>query len=152
MGKLPEYPHPAASSISSRIVVELGMLTAIMAAAAAVVGGFLASAVIAVTSFVFVTAVYVIWPITKPFLKFLYGLASGMIEIVAEKVGDLLSDGGITSKLYEIYAFGNVFSTLRVLVPIVVVFLSMALLLRFTLSRRPKNFRKWVSMYITFIE
>ncbi|KAL8154622.1 hypothetical protein AgCh_000106 [Apium graveolens] len=143
VGKLPEYPHPVASSISSRIVVELGMLTAIMAAAAAVVGGFLASAVVAVTSFVFVTAVYVIWPLTKPFLKFLYGLVSGMIEIVGEKVGDLLSDGGITSKLYEIYTFGNVFSTLRVLVPIVVVFLSMALLLRFTLSRRPKNFRKW---------
>lgn len=143
VGKLPEYPHPVASSISSRIMVELGMLTAIMAAAAAVVGGFLASAVLAVTSFVFVTAVYVIWPITKPFLKLLYGLVSGMIEIVGEKVGDLLSDGGITSKLYEIYTFGNVFSTLRVLVPIVVVFLSMALLLRFTLSRRPKNFRKW---------
>lgn len=143
VGKLPEYPHPVASSISSRIVVELGMLTAIMAAAAAVVGGFLASAILAVTSFVFVTAVYVIWPITKPFLKLLYGLVSGLIEIVGEKVGDLLSDGGITSKLYEIYAFGNVFSTLRVLVPIIVVFLSMALLLRFTLSRRPKNFRKW---------
>lgn len=146
VGKLPEYPHPVASSISSRIVVELGMLTAVMAAAAAVVGGFLASAVLAVTSFVFVTALYVIWPIAKPLLKLLYGLVSGMIEIVGEKVGDLLSDGGINSKLYEIYISGNVVTTLRLLVPIIMVFVSMALLLRFTLSRRPKNFRKWVSM------
>lgn len=122
------------------------MLTAVMAAAAAVVGGFLASAVLAVSSFVFVTAVYVIWPIAKPFHQLLYGLVSGMVEIVGEKVGDLLSDGVITSKLYEMYTFGNVFSTLRVLVPIIVVFLSMALLLRFTLSRRPKNFRKWVRL------
>ncbi|XP_017226438.1 probable inactive ATP-dependent zinc metalloprotease FTSHI 1, chloroplastic [Daucus carota subsp. sativus] len=143
VGKLPEYPHPVASSISSRIVVELGMLTAVMAAAAAVVGGFLASAVLAVTSFVFVTALYVIWPIAKPLLKLLYGLVSGMIEIVGEKVGDLLSDGGINSKLYEIYISGNVVTTLRLLVPIIMVFVSMALLLRFTLSRRPKNFRKW---------
>ncbi|RVX00769.1 putative inactive ATP-dependent zinc metalloprotease FTSHI 1, chloroplastic [Vitis vinifera] len=44
VGKLPEFPHPVASSISSRMMVELGMVTAVMAAAAVVVGGFLASA------------------------------------------------------------------------------------------------------------
>ncbi|MCD7450893.1 hypothetical protein HAX54_008953 [Datura stramonium] len=32
-GKLPEYPNPAASKISSRVMVELGMLTAVMTAA-----------------------------------------------------------------------------------------------------------------------
>ncbi|KAI7994444.1 hypothetical protein LOK49_LG11G02837 [Camellia lanceoleosa] len=97
VGKLPEYPHPVASSISSRMMVELGMLTAVMAAAAVVVGGLLASAV----------------------------------------------DGGIFSKLYEVYTFGGVSSSLEMLKPIMLVFLTMVLLVRFTLSRRPKNFRKW---------
>ncbi|MCE0480510.1 hypothetical protein HAX54_037439 [Datura stramonium] len=49
VGKLPEYPNPAASKISSRVMVELGMLTAVMTAAAVIVGAFLASAVFAVS-------------------------------------------------------------------------------------------------------
>ncbi|KAK6158444.1 hypothetical protein DH2020_005758 [Rehmannia glutinosa] len=40
VGKLPDYPHPVASKISSRMMVELGVLTAAMVAAAVVVGGF----------------------------------------------------------------------------------------------------------------
>ncbi|XWS38213.1 hypothetical protein CRYUN_Cryun19dG0111300 [Craigia yunnanensis] len=103
VGKVPEYPHPVASSISSRMMVELGMVTAVMAAAAVVVGEFLAAAVFAVTSFVFLTTVYVVWPIAKPFVKLF----------------------------------------LEMLKPITVVLLTMVLLVRFTLSRRPKNFRKW---------
>lgn len=143
VGKLPEYPHPVASKISSRMMVELGMLTAVMAAAAVVVGGFLASAVFAVTSFVFAMAVYVIWPIAKPFLKLFSGLIFGIIERVGDNIADLSSDGGVFSKLYKVYTFGGWASSLRMLRPILAVFLIMAFLLRFTLSRRPKNFRKW---------
>ncbi|XP_073138323.1 probable inactive ATP-dependent zinc metalloprotease FTSHI 1, chloroplastic [Henckelia pumila] len=143
VGKLPEYPHPIASNISSRMMVELGVLTAAMAAAAAVVGGFLASAVFAVTSFVFATAVYVIWPVTKPFIKLFLGLIFGILERVWENLADLFGDGGITSKLYEVYTFGGVSASIEMLKPIMLVFLTMVLLVRFTLSRRPKNFRKW---------
>nr|DAD17907.1 TPA_asm: hypothetical protein HUJ06_019370 [Nelumbo nucifera] len=143
VGKLPEYPHPVASSISSRIMVELGMVTTLMAAAAVVVGGFLASAVFAVTSFLFVVAVYIIWPLTKPFLKLVLGLVFGIAERILDNVVDVFADGGIVSKLKEFYTFGGVSSSLEMLKPIMIVFLTMVLLVRFTLSRRPKNFRKW---------
>ncbi|XP_052170629.1 probable inactive ATP-dependent zinc metalloprotease FTSHI 1, chloroplastic [Diospyros lotus] len=143
VGKLPEYPHPVASSISSRMMVELGMLTAVMAAAAVLVGGFLASAVFAVTSLVFVVAVYVVWPVAKPFLKLFLSLVFSISERVWDNFLDIFSDGGVSSKLYEVYTFGGVSASLEMLKPIMLVFLTMLLLVRFTLSRRPKNFRKW---------
>ncbi|MCD7450886.1 hypothetical protein HAX54_008946 [Datura stramonium] len=64
-------------------MVELGMLTAVMTAAAVIVGAFLASAVFAVTSFVFAVTV-------KEY----------------DKVVDVFTGGGIFSKLYEVYAGG----------------------------------------------
>lgn len=146
MGKLPEYPHPVASSISSRLMVELGMVTAIMAAAAAIVGGFLASAVFAVTSFIFVTTVYVVWPIARPFVYIFRGLILGIIENILDYIVDLSGEGGILSKFYEFYTFGGLSASLEMLKPITLVLLTMVLLIRFTLSRRPKNFRKWVTV------
>lgn len=146
MGKLPEYPHPVASSISSRMMVELGMVTAVMAAAAVVVGGFLASAVFAVTSFIFVATVYVAWPIAKPFFKLFLGVLSGILERVWDYVVDIFGNGGIVAKLYEFYTFGGVSASIQMLKPIMLVLLTMVLLVRFTLSRRPKNFRKWVNV------
>ncbi|KAK3024195.1 hypothetical protein RJ639_043772 [Escallonia herrerae] len=143
VGRAPDYPHPVASSISSRVMVELGVLTAAMAAAAVVVGGFLASAVFAVTSFVFALAVYVLWPVAKPFLKLFVGLTFGILERIGDKIVDIFSDGGIFSKLYEVYIFGGVSSSIQMLKPILLVFCTMVILVRFTLSRRPKNFRKW---------
>ncbi|KAL0331072.1 UNVERIFIED_CONTAM: putative inactive ATP-dependent zinc metalloprotease FTSHI 1, chloroplastic [Sesamum angustifolium] len=143
VGKLPEYPHPVASKISSRMIAELGVLTASMAAAAVFVGGFLASAVFAVTSFVFAVAAYVIWPVVKPFLKLILGLIFGALERIWENLADFLGDEGLRSKLYEVYAFGGVSASIEMLKPILLVFLTMVLLVRFTLSRRPKNFRKW---------
>ncbi|CAN4127238.1 unnamed protein product [Withania somnifera] len=143
VGKLPEYPNPAASKISSRVMVELGMLTAVMTAAAVIVGAFLASAVFAVTSFVFAATVYVMWPVAKPFLKLFFGLIFGILERVWDKIVDAFADGGIFSKLYEVYTFGGVSASIEMLKPIMLVFVTMVLLVRFTLSRRPKNFRKW---------
>lgn len=143
VGKLPEYPHPVAMQISTRIMVELGVLTAAMAAAAIVVGGFLASAVFAATSFVFAVALYVVWPITKPFLRLFLGLALGILETMWENVIEMFTDGWFVSKLNELYTLVGVSSGLEMLKPILLVFLAMVLLIRFTLSRRPKNFRKW---------
>lgn len=139
----PEYPNPVASSISSRIMVEFGMVTVVMAAAAVIVGSFLASAVFAVTSFVFVATVYIVWPVVKPFLKFFFGIISGIAESVGDKWADIFIDGGVVSKLQEFYIFGGVSASLQILRPIMLVLLIMVLLVRFTLSRRPKNFKKW---------
>ncbi|XP_020234785.1 probable inactive ATP-dependent zinc metalloprotease FTSHI 1, chloroplastic [Cajanus cajan] len=143
VGKMPEYPHPVASSISSRVVVELAVVTVFMCFAAIIVGGFLASALFAATSFVFVMAVYVAWPIAKPFLKLFLGLALAILEKIWDNIVDFFSDGGIFSKISEIYTFGGFSASLEALKPIMLVVLTMVLLVRFTLSRRPKNFRKW---------
>lgn len=144
MGKLPESPNPVASKISSRMLVELGLLTAAMAGATLVVTGLLASAIFAATSLAFVVASYLIWPMVKPFANFSIGIISGILERVSESVIDFFSYGGFFSKVKELYTIGGVSANFEVLKPILVVLLSMVLLVRFTLSRRPKNFRKWV--------
>ncbi|CAH2078121.1 unnamed protein product [Thlaspi arvense] len=143
VGKVADFPNPVASSISSRVMVELGMVSAVIAAAAVVVGGFLASAVFAVTSFAFVTVVYVVWPIVKPFLKLFLGIFLGAIERSWDYLVDVLADGGIFTRISDFYTFGGVSSSLEMLKPILLVVMTMVLLVRFTLSRRPKNFRKW---------
>ncbi|KAF6140822.1 hypothetical protein GIB67_042235 [Kingdonia uniflora] len=139
----PEYPHPVASSISSRMIVELGVLTALMVSAAAVVGGFLASAVFTVTTFLYGVAVYVVLPLARPIFKLTLGLISGILERIWDNLIDIFSDGGFFSKLNQLYTFGGVSASLEMAKPIMLVFFTMVLLIRFTLSRRPKNFKKW---------
>ncbi|XP_074317600.1 putative inactive ATP-dependent zinc metalloprotease FTSHI 1, chloroplastic [Silene latifolia] len=143
VGKFPEYPNPVASSISSRIMVEFGMVTIVLTAAALIVGSFLASAVFAATSFVFVATVYIVWPVVKPFLKIFLGVIFGILERMWDNLADSFSDGGVFSKISQIYTFGGVASSIEMLKPILIVLVTMVLLVRFTLSRRPKNFRKW---------
>ncbi|KAJ6823140.1 putative inactive ATP-dependent zinc metalloprotease FTSHI 1, chloroplastic [Iris pallida] len=143
VGKLPEYPHPVASSISSRVIVELGMVTTFIVAAAVVISGFVGSAVFAVASFLYAATIYVAWPLARPLLKLGLGIVSGILERIWEYVIDFYSEGGIISKLTEFYTFGGVSASLEMLKPIMTVLLIMVLLVRFTLSRRPKNFRKW---------
>ncbi|KAH7651683.1 P-loop containing nucleoside triphosphate hydrolase protein [Dioscorea alata] len=143
VGKLPEYPHPVASSISSRMMVELGMVTALIAAAAAVIAGFVASAAFAATSFLYAAAVYVVWPLVRPFVKLVLGIVLKILDRIWENFIDIFSDGGFFSRMYEFYTFGGVSASLEMMKPIMLVGLTMVLLVRFTLSRRPKNFRKW---------
>ncbi|KAG1346677.1 putative inactive ATP-dependent zinc metalloprotease FTSHI 1, chloroplastic [Cocos nucifera] len=143
VGKLPEYPHPVASSISSRVMVELGMITALIAVAGAVITGFVASAVFVVTGFLYAATFYVVWPLARPFLKLALGLVSNIAERIWEYIIDMFSEGGIFSKIYEFYTFGGISASLEMLKPIMLVLVTMVLLVRFTLSRRPKNFRKW---------
>ncbi|KAC9800209.1 hypothetical protein E3N88_45240 [Mikania micrantha] len=141
--KLPQYPNPVASSISSRVMVELGAVTAAIAAAAVVVGGFLASAAFAVTSFVYVGTVYAIWPIAKSFLIVPLEVVVGVLERMGDVILDMFIYGGISSKFYELYTFGIFSSAFKIARPMLLVGVCMVILLRFTLSRRPKNFRKW---------
>ncbi|XP_045822770.1 probable inactive ATP-dependent zinc metalloprotease FTSHI 1, chloroplastic [Trifolium pratense] len=143
VGIMSEYPHPVASSISSRVVAELGAVTVVVGLAAILVGGFLSAAVFVVTSFIFVATVYVAWPIAQPILKFFLRVAGSMLERVWDKIVDFFLDGGFLSKIYELCTVAGLASsaqTLAVTLPIVV---GMVLLVRFTLSRKPKNFRKW---------
>ncbi|KAJ0986117.1 hypothetical protein J5N97_004473 [Dioscorea zingiberensis] len=143
VGKLPEYPHPVASSISSRMMVELGMVTALIAAAAAVIAGFVASAAFAATCFLYAAAVFVVWPLVKPIIKLVLAIILNILDRVWENIVDMFSDGGFFSRIYEFYTFGGVSASLEMMKPIMLVGLTMVLLVRFTLSRRPKNFRKW---------
>lgn len=139
-----EYPHPVASSISGRVVAELAAVTVLVGVAAILVGGFLAAAVFAVTSFIFVTGLYVAWPIAKPILKLCLGVVLSMLERIWDNIVDFFMDGGLLSKVYELYTLGGLSSSFDVLKFVMPVVLGMVLLVRFTLSRKPKNFRKWV--------
>lgn len=143
VGKLPEYPNPVASAISTRIVAEFRTISITMAAAALIAASFLASFVVAVTSFVFVATVYVVWPIVRPFLKIILSIVSGIFERIWDNLL-VFSDRAVFSKLYEFYTVGGGSESLRMLRPIMLVLLTMVLLIRFTLSRKVKNFRKWV--------
>ncbi|KAL7597102.1 hypothetical protein Lser_V15G30269 [Lactuca serriola] len=143
VGKLPQYPNPVASSISSRVMVELGAATAAIAAAAVVVGGFLASAVFAATGFVYVGTTYVIWPMAKSLLSVPLEVVVGVLERMGDVILDMFFYGGISSKLNEMYRLGVFSSAFSIARPILLVGLLMVVLVRFTLSRRPKNFRKW---------
>lgn len=124
--------------------MELGAVTAAIAAAAVVVGGFLASAVLAATSFVYVGTVYAIWPIAKPFITVPVEVLVGVLEKMGDVIVDMFIYGGITAKLNELYTFGIFSSAFKIATPMLLVGVCMVILLRFTLSRRPKNFRKWV--------
>lgn len=142
VGKLPEYPNPVASAISTRIVAEFRTISITMAAAALIAASFLASFVVAVTSFAFVAIVYVVWPIVRPFLKIILSIVSGIFERIWDNLL-VFSDRALFSKLYEFYTVGGGSESLRMLRPIMLVLLTMVLLIRFTLSRKVKNFRKW---------
>jgi hypothetical protein len=139
-----EYPHPVASSISSRVVAELGAVTVVVGLAAILVGGFLSAAVFVVTSFIFVATVYVAWPIAQPILKFFLRVASSMLEKVWDKILDFFMDGGFLSKIRELCTLAGLASSARTLIVTLPIVVGMVLLVRFTLSRKPKNFRKWV--------
>ncbi|CAK8579351.1 unnamed protein product [Lathyrus sativus] len=143
VGKVSDYPHPVASSISSRVVAELGAVTAVVGSAAILVGGFLSAAVFVVTSFIFAATSYVVWPLAKPILKIFLGVALSMMDSVRDRVLDLIVDGGLLSKIYELFTFGGLSSTLQILAIALPIGVGMVLLVRFTLSRKPKNFRKW---------
>ncbi|GKA64489.1 hypothetical protein Tco_0764196 [Tanacetum coccineum] len=107
-------------------MVELGEVTAAIAAAVfVVVSGFLASAAFAV-AIVNVGTVYAIWP-SPSHLSLL----------------DLFIYGGIFSKFNELYTFGVFSSTFKIARPMLLVGVCMVILLCFSLSRRPKNFRNW---------
>lgn len=151
ISKLHEYPHPVASSITSRFLVELGMVTAVIAAAAAVIAGFAASAAFAVTSFLYAATAYVIWPLSKPVMKLALGIISSIAERIWENILDLFTEGGFFSRMYGFYTYGGVSASLQMLKPIMLVLVTMVLLVRFTLSRRPKNYRKWVIIFLLLL-
>lgn len=143
------HPHPVAAAISSRIISELGMLTALIATASVIVGGYVASVVFAVTSLFYAATLYIVWPLAKPLVKVIVGIASNAADRMLENVSDIISEGGIMTKLKEIYTLGGISTSLAMLGPVLLVFCTMVFVIRFTLSRRPKNFRQWVSISLS---
>nr|GEX98891.1 probable inactive ATP-dependent zinc metalloprotease FTSHI 1, chloroplastic [Tanacetum cinerariifolium] len=108
-------------------MVELGEVTATIAATVfVVVSGFLASVAFAV-AVVHVGTVYGIWPIAKPFLT---------IRLVSFMVG-------FPQTLMSCIRLGC-FLAFKIARPLLLIGVCIVILLCFSLSRRPKNFRKWV--------
>ncbi|GKF77873.1 hypothetical protein Tco_0230343, partial [Tanacetum coccineum] len=107
-------------------MVELGEVTAAIAAAVfVVVSGFFASAAFAV-------AIVHVLPSHFSLL-------------------DLFLYGGISSKFNELYTFGVFSSAFKIARPMLLAGVCMVILLCFSLSRRPKNFRKWLRyVFISF--
>ncbi|CAA0812076.1 FtsH extracellular protease family [Striga hermonthica] len=141
VGKTTEYTHPVASKISSRMMVELGVLTSTTAAAAVLVGGFLSSAVFAATSSVFVVTIYGVYFVVMPFVKLSLGLSLGILDRIWETIVDFFGAGGYTATLYEVYAIGGFSASFEKLRPILMILLLMVLVIRLTLSKKPRNFR-----------
>jgi hypothetical protein len=65
----PVMPHPVASSISSRVMIELTMITSVVTAAAFTVGGLVSAMVFAVTGLLAVIAIDFVWPLAFSLLK-----------------------------------------------------------------------------------
>ncbi|GER41528.1 ATP-dependent zinc metalloprotease FtsH [Striga asiatica] len=141
VGKRTEYRHPVASKISSRMMVELGVVTSAMSTAAIIVGVFLSSAVFAATSSVFAVTIYVIWPVVRPFVKLALGLFPEILDRIWENVVDFFGAGGFTATLCEVYAIGGVTASFQKLKPILLIFLLMVLVIRLTANKKPRNFR-----------
>uniref|UniRef100_A0A7C9CV06 Chloroplast protein-transporting ATPase n=1 Tax=Opuntia streptacantha TaxID=393608 RepID=A0A7C9CV06_OPUST len=129
VGKLTDYPNPVTSAISSRVIAEFGTISIVMAAAALIVASFLASAVYVVTGFIYVAAVYVFWPILRPFLQMILGTVSQIFEIIWDNI-PVLSDREVFSKLCEFYTFGGGSASLRTLRPIMITVLILFLIVR----------------------
>lgn len=139
-------PHPVASSISSRVMIELTMITSVVTAAAFMVGGLLSAMVFAVTGLLAVIAIDFVWPLVFSLLK----AVSVLFLMCAKEVWNILvtvgSMGGLLGRYPKISVFlasGGFWAMLQAAFYIVIIILAMTVLIRFTIVRRPKDFRKW---------
>ncbi|KAL3680757.1 hypothetical protein R1sor_023713 [Riccia sorocarpa] len=144
---LPNAPHPAASSISARLVMEVGVLVSIISATAAVVGSFMARMGLSAMGALRYTVVNIIWPLMLPLLRPVYNLAvtilGGIWNVFVAVVTGQRGPGWLVAEAYRMWKSGVLLSSARTLGAIVFVVVAMAALAKFTLTRRPKDFTKW---------
>lgn len=139
-------PHSVASSISSRVMIELTMITSVVTAAAFTVGGLVSAMVFALTGVLSVIAVNFVWPVAFSLLKAVAVLLLRCAKTVWKMLATVGSMGGLLGRYPRVSAFlasGGFWALLQALFFIVVIIITMAILIRFTLIRRPKDFRKW---------
>ncbi|KAJ3701842.1 hypothetical protein LUZ61_005547 [Rhynchospora tenuis] len=140
---IPEVRHPVACAVSSRFAVELATLTTIIAAATSLIGTFAASAAFGVVTFFYAIMVRIVWPLARPFVRILANIWTVVLDWAWDLLLDTFGKGGIIKRIYKHYEYGGWSAGLETLKPVAIVFVIMMILVRFTLSRRPKNFRKW---------
>jgi hypothetical protein len=148
----PTYPNPVAASISGKVVLELAIASGVIAAAAYSIGGIIAAAAFMGISAVTVTLAYVVAPLLTPILwpfkilafKIFQGL--GFLLLGGLTSSSIGRGGlpGLISRVYEVLTSGTLYTNARLLVVIVFVIGAMAFIAKFTLTRRPKDFTKWV--------
>ncbi|KAL2621719.1 hypothetical protein R1flu_001924 [Riccia fluitans] len=144
---LPSAPHPAASSISARLVMEVGVVVSIISATAAAVGSIIARVGLSVLGALRYTAMNFIWPLILPVLRPVYNLAfkiavgtwGAFVAVVTGQKGP----GWLVAEGYRMWKSGVLLSSARTLGAIIFVLVAMAALAKFTLTRRPKDFTKW---------
>lgn len=142
----PVMPHPVASSISSRVMIELTMITSVVTAAAFTVGGLVSAMVFAVTGLLAVIAIDFVWPLAFSLLKVVAVLLLRCVKKAWTILARVGSIGGFLGRYPEASVFlasGGFWALIQAIFFIVVVIIAMAVLIRFTLIRRPKDFRKW---------
>lgn len=148
----PSIPHPVASALSGRIVLELTVVASVVGAAALAVGGMASVLLFTVTGILSVLLLRVIWPLTLPLVQPIFGLVVQIAAGTGNVIAGVLTGGqvgskslpGLFSDFRQVLSSGTVFSSARTLGAIVFVVVAMAALAKFTLTRRPKDFTKWV--------
>ncbi|BBN13165.1 hypothetical protein MPTK1_6g01370 [Marchantia polymorpha subsp. ruderalis] len=140
-------PHPAASSISARLVMELGVVVTILTATGAALGGVIARLGIAALGATRYVVVSIVWPLALPVLRPVYtvsvGIAGGMWGILVAVFSGQKGPGWVVAEAYRMWKSGVLLSSARTLGAIFFVLIAMAALAKFTLTRRPKDFTKW---------
>ena len=148
----PSYPNPVAASISSKVVLELAIASGLIATMAYSIGGFIMAAAFMCISAVTVSLAYIVVPLLTPIfwpfkiiiLKIFQGL--GFLLLGGLTSSSIGRGGlpGLISRVYRVLTSGNLYRNARILGVMFFVIASMALIAKFTLTRRPKDFTKWV--------
>eukprot|EP00850_Spirogloea_muscicola_P016554 SM000135S26998 [mRNA] locus=s135:140506:146085:- [translate_table: standard] len=165
-----QSPSRPASTISSRVLLELSLAAGLVAAVALTAGGLLAVAVLTAVGATWLLLAKVAWPLAAPLVRpafwlalslvrsawgALWGLARGLAGAASTVIG-IGGGGGVGAVtgagrglLGRLSDFGSALSlgafdsATRTLIAIVFVVVVMAALAKFTLTRRPKDFTKW---------
>ncbi|XP_057854077.2 probable inactive ATP-dependent zinc metalloprotease FTSHI 1, chloroplastic isoform X1 [Cryptomeria japonica] len=136
----PAMPHPVGSSISSRLMVELTMLTSVITAFAFAAGGLLSAMVYSVTSLVAVLSIYTILPLVISVVVFVASILGRVLQTPLY----ILFLG--LKRLFAVvsYIFTSDFKSMMQTAGIMIfVVAAMTAIIRFTLIRRPRDMKNW---------
>lgn len=147
----PSDPNPVASTISGKVVLELAVASGLIATMAYTIGGFVAAVAFMGISIVTVSLAYIVlpllipmlWPIQIILVKLIEGLGIFIFGGFTSSTMGRRGLPGLISSIYRFLTSGNLYSNVRLLSVMLFVGGSMAMIAKFTLTRRPKDFTKW---------